>query len=192
MHGSTQRHARWGLAPLLAALALFGWVREAAAAVPEYELKAVLIYKVAKFVRWPEGTFVAGSPGMHLCIVGRDDFGASLDALAGQKLKDQVISVRRLPGTAPDAAGCQIVFVSRSERDNVAAVLAELASLPVLTISDIEGFAGDGGMIEFATDGTTIHFVINAAASRRTGLEIGAQLLQLATLIADSRPGNKP
>jgi len=174
---------RFSARALLLALALLGFARGAAGAVPEYELKAVLVYKVAKFVRWPEGTFAAGPSGVHMCIVGRDDFGASIDALAGQKLQGQVVSVERLPSITPAAANCQIVFVSRSESAHLAELLAVLGSAPALTISDIEGFANEGGMIELATTANKIHFEINAVASRRAGLEIGAQLLQLATLV---------
>lgn len=183
MQRPVQLLCRCSLTALLAACALFGLVRTAAGAVPEYELKAVLIYKVAKFVRWPEGTFAAAGSGVHVCILGRDDFGASIDALGGQKLQGQVVSVERLTSLPQRPVNCQIVFVSRSESANLAAVLASLASEPALTISDIEGFANEGGMIELATTDSKIRFQINSTASRRAGLEIGAQLLQLATLV---------
>ena len=173
-------------------IALLTMTRAAHGAVPEYELKAVLIYKVAKFVRWPEGTFPAAGSNLHLCVLGHDDFGPSLDAMTGQKLQGQVVSVERLPGNPPLAVNCQIIFVSRSESANLPALLGSLASQPVLTISDIEGFANQGGMIELATTDSKIHFQINPAASRRAGLEIGAQLLQLATLVPDQRTGVKP
>ena len=110
----------------------------------------------------------------------------------GQKLQGQVVSVERLASPPPGPANCQIVFVSRSEGANLAAVLAALASVPALTISDIDGFAAAGGMIELATTDSKIRFQINSPASRRAGLEIGAQLLQLATLVGETRPGGRP
>jgi hypothetical protein len=192
MPRATQRPYRPGLIPLLAAIALIGLVRAAAGAVPEYELKAALLYKVAKFVHWPEGAFAAGGSGMHLCLVGHDDFGASIDGLAGQKMWGQVVSVERLPAAPAGAKNCQIVFVSRSENAGLAELLASLANSPTLTVSDIDGFAAQGGMIELATTDSKIHFQINAVAARRAGLEIGAQLLQLATLVTDPRTGTKP
>jgi hypothetical protein len=62
----------------------------------------------------------------------------------------------------------------------------------VLTISDIDGFTSDGGMVGFNTAGNRINFEINVAASKRAGLAIGAQLLQIATLSPDERMGVGP
>ena len=156
----------------------------AQAAVSEYELKAALVYKISKFVRWPDVGPAAGSATLRLCIVGRDDFGDALDSLKGEKVRSQSIVVERLPEQAP-ASHCQIAFVSRSEQTRVPSVLTSMASSPVLTISDIDGFAAQGGIIELASSDGKIAFRINPSASQRAGLEVGAQLLQLATLVDD-------
>jgi len=155
--------------------------------MPEYKTKAALIIKIGKFVRWPEGAFTGAGGTLRLCIVGRDDFGDSIDRLAGQTLQGQVIAIARLAAPEESATSCRIVFISASERDRVAAFLTSIARSPVLTISDIDGFAAAGGMVEFTATPSKIQFEINAAASKRAGLEIGAQLLQLSTLVADQR-----
>ncbi len=168
---------RWLLAALLL-LAINGQAQ-----VPEYDLKAELVYKIAKFVRWPSVAAVGADRPFHLCIVGRDDFGMRIDRLTGKLLKEQAIVIERLPGQDRAVSHCQIAFISRSEEEQVPAVLAAIAASPVLTISDIEGFAAQGGMVELATSDGKIAFRINPGAGQRAGLEIGAQLLQLATVV---------
>jgi hypothetical protein len=77
-------------------------------------------------------------------------------------------------------AGCQIIFINRSERERLAELLAAVARTPVLTVSDMQGFVAQGGMIGFTAVNGTTGFEINRAASSRAGLTIGAQLLQIA------------
>jgi hypothetical protein len=150
-----------------------------------YESEAALIFKIGKFVRWPAGTFTH-SPGiLRLCILGTDEGGESIDSLAGQKLQEKVIAIARITTSEQPATECHMIFIRKSERDRVAAVLQSIARNPVLTISDIEGFASEGGMVGFSSADGRVHFQINVAASKRVGLTIGAQLLQIASLSAD-------
>jgi YfiR/HmsC-like len=164
----------------------------AAAALPEYKSKAALIFKIGKFVRWPDAAFTSGDATLRVCIVGNDDFGASIDSLAGQMLQGRAIVIARLTDPGQSATQCRIAFISVSERARVQALLQSLARSPVLTISDIDGFSAQGGMIGLSSTANKIHFEINAAASKRAGLEIGAQLLQLATLIDVQRTESRP
>jgi hypothetical protein len=170
---------------------LTAWSVTAPAGVSEYEVKAALIYKIAKFVRWPDGALASPAGTLRLCLIGSDDFAGSIDALAGQRLQGLLISVERLAPDQP-ASGCQIVFISRSEGDVLEPLIDELSHAPVLTVSDIDGFAARGGIVGFAMVDSKVSFQINPAASRRAGLEIGAQLLQFATLVTDARSREKP
>ena len=174
-----------------ACLIVAAFCQSSPGAVPEYELKAAIIYKIGKFVRWPETT-ADGRGTLKVCVVGRDEFGASIDGLAGQKIHDQVIAVQKIAAYGPEALQCQIAFISRSEEANAPATVAYLARAPVLTISDIDGFAALGGIVGFVTHDSKITFQINPVAGRRAGLEIGAQLLQLATLVADAQTRTVP
>lgn len=81
---------------------------------------------------------------------------------------------------------------SRSERGNLDAFFTTVSQTAVLTISDIDGFAAQGGMAGFSTTEVGVNIEINSGASKRAGLDIGAQLLQRATLVADARSDVKP
>ena len=170
---------------------LLSVAQSASAAVPEYEVKAALIYKIGKFIRWPEHLFESSGGVLTLCILGRDEFGESIDALSGKRLQSQVIAIVRATQLDQLPARCHIVFISRSESERLPALVGSLSRFPTLTVSDIDGFAAQGGMIGFTVTANKITFQINSAACRRAGLEIGAQLLQLATLVTDGHPEQK-
>ena len=159
----------------------------ASGGVSEYELKAALIYKISKFVRWPPTGEKSLSMPLRLCVVGRDYFGAAIDVLNGQAVQGQTIEVVRPAAGELAAASCQIVFISRSELKNLTSLLMCTTGKPVLTISDIDGFAARGGTVEFATKDKKLGFRINPETARRAGLEFSAQLLQLATIVSNGR-----
>lgn len=178
-----------GRAGLAAALCLL--TAGASGASADAESMPELIYKVGKFVRWPDASVASAGGRFRLCILGNDEFGSTVDGLAGLKLQGQVVAIERL--SAADAAtSCQIVFIGRSESGSLDAILNSVAQSPVLTVSDIDGFAAQGGMVGFSPGNDGIKIEINSGASRRAGLDIGAQLMQRATLVADERSGMKP
>ena len=150
-----------------------------------YESEAALIFKIGKFVRWPAGTFTHSQGILRLCILGTDEGGESIDSLAGQKLQEKVIAIARVTSPDQSVTECHMIFIRKSERARLAAVLQSIARSPVFTISDIEGFASSGGMVGFSSADGRVQFEINVAASKRVGLTIGAQLLQIASLSAD-------
>jgi hypothetical protein len=140
--------------------------------------KAVSLYKLAKFVEWPADALPATIPSFTVCVLGADPFGAALDeAFTGRQVIGRTVIIHR--GVDVDAS-CQMVYLAAAEQKRVPAVLERLGSRPVLTVGDAEGFSASGGMIELATDGDRIRFVINAAAAEHAHLRLSARLLSLA------------
>jgi hypothetical protein len=166
---------------LLACVAILATTVGHAATVPEHELKLALTYKVAKFVSWPAARESSGD--FALCVLGDDPFEGALDGVVGLSVKDRAIAVHAAASLAELAAGCDLVFVSRSEDEHLENIVAAFADVPVLTVSDTPGFAARGGIVELQARGSRIGFAINVAAYRRAGLAISSQLLELATLI---------
>lgn len=166
---------------LLACVALVATAAAHAATVPEHELKLAMTYKIAKFVSWPAARESSGS--FALCVLGEDPFEGALGGIEGLTVKERAIAVRHAITVAEVLFGCDLVFVSRSESENLEGILATLADVPVLTVSDAPQFAARGGIVELQPRGSRIGFTINVAAFRRAGLAISSQLLELATLI---------
>ena len=78
---------------------------------------------------------------------------------------------------------CHIVFIGRAEQGRIKPLLAKLARLPILTVSDSSDFAQGGGMIGLIEAEQRIRFNINLAATRQANLKLSSQLLKLATIV---------
>ncbi|HRD48768.1 MAG: YfiR family protein [Candidatus Competibacter sp.] len=148
----------------------------------EYAVKAAYLYNFAKYVEWPSEAFAGADAPLWICVAGDNPFGGALAALSGKTVGDHPVEVRHLPAvTGVDK--CHVVFVSRAEQGRIKTVLAKLARLPILTVSDIGDFARMGGMIGLIEADQRIRFGINLTATRQANLKLSSQLLKLATIV---------
>ena len=152
----------------------------------EYRLKAALIYKLTRFVEWPEGEF--DHDAFDVCLLGHDSFGGALDALEGRKVRSLRIRIRRFVQSESVSASCRILFISDSKRPFLENILNALSHRPTLTIGDMRGFAEKGGIIEFVQEGKRLGFKINLAQANAAGLRLAAPLLELATIVKTEQP----
>jgi hypothetical protein len=149
------------------------------AGTTEYELKAAFIYNFARFIEWPTAV-IEEDDKLTLCVVGADPFGPALNALQNREVRGYHIEIRHL-NSLPDDSRCGIVFISRSERANLEAIMSRVSQTNgVLSISDVDGFLKHGGVIEFRLVDNKIRFAINTRAAEQVGLNISSRLLQLA------------
>ena len=145
----------------------------------EYQVKAVCVLNAARFVSWPGSAFPNAQAPLVIGILGDNPFGSTLhDVVNGATVRQRRIVVRRVG--LSEARECHILFVSRSERDRVAAILESLAEASVLTISELDGFVPDGGIIRLALHHGKIRFEVNQEAASRAHLKIDSQFLLLA------------
>jgi YfiR/HmsC-like len=164
----------------------------AAAAAPsasEYDVKAAFLYNFTKFVDWPPEAFPDPN-SLRICVLGEDPFGKSLQAVTDEQVGGHKLIVTRTESLAKPA-GCQILFISRSERERVRQILAAVKDTPVLTVGDTQGFADDGVIINFVLEGSKVRFEINTRSADRAGIRISSKLLQLAKRIVPN-PGARP
>lgn len=147
----------------------------------EYQLKAAVIHKVIGFIDWRHDKAEGDAAlNVEICVVGKNPFGDSLERLIEyHSVPERSVTVRHLRGDEP-LGGCSIIFVSRSVAGERRELLEYLGTSPVVTVSDIEGFAEDGGMIELAVENNAIKFIINRTKVRKAGVHISSQLLSLA------------
>ncbi len=185
----TARHFAEGflksmLAPIVLGLILLTPFSHADQPAEEYAVKAAYLYNFAKFVQWPAETFTNKESPINLCIIGDNPFGQALDAILGKTIRDRRLTVRELPyHQALADKDCNILFISQSEKENLDKLLATVSYTPVLTVSDIRGFADAGGMIGLIKIGQRIRFEINVLTVQQANLEISSQLLKLARII---------
>jgi hypothetical protein len=172
------RRAR-GLALLVVCLAavVAGGTAHAA---EEYALKAEFIERFTHFVDWPDSAFSSPDAPFVICVLGENPFDDYLAQIAAARtIRSRKVRVS-LPKGLGDVKRCHVLFVARSEKARLAAILSQTNDQPILTIGDTEGFAQRGVLINFYLDGDKVRFEVNADAVKKSGLKVSAQLMNLA------------
>lgn len=172
MPASAARRIPFGIIPVL----LGCWLTAGHAAEPmrEYDVKAVFIYNFAKFVEWPDSV----GTNVRLCLLGTSPFGKAFDTIRGQPVKGRKFDVTAID--APTAVfGCHMVYVPPSQERNLDKVLARARGNGILVVSDSEGYAQRGSMINLYLEDDKVRFEINLQAVDSSGLRVSSQLLAL-------------
>src|SRR5579872_5802142 len=149
----------------------------------EYQIKAAFLFNFTQFVEWPAVAFSGADAPLCVGVLGDDPFGPALEeTFRGESVQNHKLSVRHAQ-KVEDLADCQMVFVSKSENARVSEILAKFDSRPVVTVSEVDGFARRGGTIDFYRENNKVRFEINLGSARQSGLKISSQLLGLGKLV---------
>jgi hypothetical protein len=149
----------------------------------EYQVKAVFLYNFANFIRWPISAFTNPYTPFRICIFGNDPFREELDiTVENEKIGKHSVEVQRL-NTMTKMNTCQILFISKSKQAYITNILTYIQLYPILTVSDLDNFAIQGGMIQFYKRGKRVHFYINPDSLKKAGLHANANLLRLAKIV---------
>ena len=151
----------------------------------EYEVKAAFLLNFVRFIDWSDQTKGEADNEIILGIAGEDRFGEALNLISGKKVKGRVVVVNRFDDS-DNLTACDILFISSSEKDRLSSIMATLKDLPILTVSEIEGFTQRGGIINFIIVANKIRFEINPDAAKQVGIHISSQLLQLARIVTNN------
>ena len=174
----------FGLA-LLIGLLIFPGARAPAASggsSREYEIKAAYLYNFINYIEWEEQSRMPAGGTITIGVVGENPFGPALGPLNGKQIKGRTLAVREV-SSPTDLKNCQIVFISSSEKERFPGILESLKDAKILTVSEIDGFAEHGGIINFISERNKVRFEINQEAARSKGLTISSELLKLARLV---------
>jgi hypothetical protein len=162
-------------------LPLVGSIEAAQEAQPtEYQLKAAFLFNFAMFVEWPQQAFIERTSPLVIGVLGENPFHDDLaKTLQNKKIDEHPIVVKeiRLPA---EATNCHLLFISASEKKRLPEILQSVKGTSVLTVSEMERFTEDGGMINFVLIGTKVRFQINKETAAAAGLRISSKLMNLA------------
>jgi hypothetical protein len=148
----------------------------------EYKIKAAYLYNFAKFVEWPAEVLADPSLPLSICIIGKDPFGKAIDTIKNKTIKGRKLLIRRFT-SIDDLKDCHVIFISPSEKKNLARILEKIKDMHMLTVSDIDGFAERGGMINLNKVKNKIRLEINIDAAQYAGLKVSSKLLKIAKII---------
>ena len=191
----------WSLAvAAVAAVLLLGAPKEAPSAeTPSNELVGLYLYNFLLFVDWP-GEVHRERPTLEIGILDPTGEGDPhpLGGIEGKRIRDKTLVIRRVLRIADLDPDWQVLFVEGAPDEVVLEALARLGGSPCLTVSDIPGFAGLGGMVELlsprgiasspdpgAGADPAPRFRINLDAVLQAKLKIRSRLLRLSEITGD-------
>ena len=143
------------------------------------QVQAAYLFNFAKYVEWPEGTFLSSDAPIYIGVLGRDPFGPLLErTIADRTIGSRRVLVKR-SNNGRELKGCHILFISSSERERLPAVFQQVRGSWALTVSEMPRFL-ERGMVAFVTDRGVVRFDINLDNVKRAGLNLSARMLASA------------
>ena len=149
----------------------------------EYELKAAVLYHIIEYVEWPADAPAKETTELTIGLIGQIPFQDALQVLAGKNVRGRKITIKRL-SSPEEAASCQVVFIGASEKTKFPEIVADLKSHPILTVSEAEGFAERGGMVNLLAGPNRIVMEINREVATEAKLTLSSQLLKHAKVVS--------
>lgn len=142
------------------------------------KVKAAIVYKLTKFITWTEK-----KQTLALCIIGNGAINSELLKINHKFSMGRRISVTHKSPSAPLEKLCDLVYIHNTKTNAISKILNNLKHKSVLTISDSESFAYQGGVIGLFRIGSRIQFAISKSATKNAGLSINSQLMGLAKVV---------
>ncbi len=142
------------------------------------QLEMAYLYKFLSFITLAD----TSSPDITVVVLGSDQFGADLQALAQKKVRGKKIVIKPYSSNA-DIDDCEVVFVSGVTADVLPEILKRARLRKCLTVGDIEDFIDYGGMIGFIFNRGRLRFEINQGAALENGIRIDSNLLEVASQV---------
>lgn len=177
-----RRPARPGRSLLLLATGLL-LAASAGAQSDERAVKAAFVYNFIQFTQWP----VPPEEPFQLCVLGQTPIDAQLDRLAGKPVLNGLRLVVQHVQPRDALAGCHVLYIDDSQRARAEELLPRLGSAPILTVTDSDGLADRGLMIEIRKRQLKLGFEVNLVAARRANIAMSSQLLKMAQYVAGAR-----
>lgn len=154
-------------------------------AYQDYVIKAGYIYKFLSFVDWPDNAFSDNNTPFTITILGEDPFEHIFDSIKDKTIKNRKINIQRLKTFThiDQLKNSHILFISPSLEKEVKKLLNKIQSLPILTVSDMNNFNKEGGIIHFIDQKDKIKIQINKTIANKTGIQFRSRLLRIAVSI---------
>ena len=127
---------------------------------------------------------------MNFCVLGSADFCDTLTQMVRGKTINGRTPVARLIHGIPEVRNCQLLFIGAADKKRLKELISAAEASGVVTVSDMDQFVRQGGMIRLIKEANKVRFRINVDAVNRSGLKISSKLLQLAELIHESDQTN--
>ncbi len=147
----------------------------------EQKIKAGLVYNLIKYTTWPQTSV---NQMLNICLLGGDPFDGYLSPLNGRIAQQATISIMQI-NKITEANHCHLLVIHKSQSSKLSEFIEFLQTKNILTVSDMETFSIQGGMVELATEKAKINLYINNDMVNHHGLKIDERMLKLAKLVSN-------
>ncbi|HET6555830.1 MAG TPA: YfiR family protein [Prolixibacteraceae bacterium] len=159
-----------------------GFSQESPTQAQEYDLKAVYIYNITKFIYWeptsPGNVFIIGVLGSSPI------YEPLIDVVKTKTVNNKKIILRQY--TAVEGINnCNMLFIPENSTVSLDEILEKATSEKILTISEQEGYGKRGTAINFVTVNDKLKFEVNIKTLESIGLKASAQFLKLTIIIEE-------
>lgn len=159
-----------------------------AASAPDINnVKAAYLYNFAKFINWPDNSFANKKTPFVIGVLGLDKFDSYLQPLTTKSVNNRPIIIKHFK-TAAEVQDCQILYLGELNNQTRDRLISTLSTQAIITVSDQNEFARQGGIIQFVEVRHRLRFIINKTAADHQNIKISSQLLALAINVLEDTP----
>ena len=154
-----------------------------AADFSEDQVKAVYLFNFAGFIRWPESAFVETPEQFQFCAFNDENNVIILlkKVISNESIKGRKL-VFHLVNPNEGLKNCHILFLPSTQLSKITEFF-ESKQKNMLTVSDDDDFANQGGMISFIRKKKRLRSAINVSRLESVGLKASSKLLRIATIV---------
>jgi len=140
--------------------------------------EADFIVNLIDDVEWPSGS----GNDFVISVIGNPDMAEAISAaVSGKNSGKYNIQVKQI-GPEDDFEGSQMVVIAEDDKATLAAVLKQASGKPILTVTNVEGFARYGVMVELIKlDGhDSIEYAVNRMVAKKSNIKISDKFVNKA------------
>jgi len=143
------------------------------------QVKMAFLFNFAQYASWPKSSFPSAKSPFTICLNATPDLITLLqvtvqgEVLNGRPFKIIDVSKQKKPDN------CHILYISKLISSN----MMSKVETATLLVSDQDGFAIQGGMIELQQQDQHLKLLINYKKVIEAGLSIRSNLLTLAIIV---------
>ncbi|MGD9591221.1 MAG: YfiR family protein, partial [Candidatus Berkiella sp.] len=116
----------------------------------------------------------------------------ALSSIDGKVVNDRTIAISKISDVSEAKGKCQILFITKTEQDNLKKIIKAVDDLPILAFGDMEHFAEQGGDMNFYILNNRLAIMINPPSVERSKLKISERMLKVVTVVPPVNEPEKP
>ena len=179
-----------GVFVLLLGFNMVGVATAKAASFEEFQIKAAFLFHFSHFIKWPGPQVDLINKPIVFCALDEGPVESALKELLLTSQARTHAMRFSLISDPSETSACNYLFIGSANQHEIARAIKSTDGKAILTVSDSEGFALQGGMIELARKGNRIQVLINLKNVTEHDLKVSSKLLRLATIISPSGRGS--